>query len=81
MATKWQNTENFFDLRHKTTEEAGYDVLTTHRGNTLDQALMTADSVARALSRLIGVLHERGLLHDDEVVNILYLHNYVKVED
>lgn len=80
MATMWASLW-YYGKRPVSTEDAGYHELTDHEGGQVETAASTAEASARAISALVAVLHDRGLLQDDEVVRILGLHSFAKVED
>ena len=77
--TKWK--QKWGSDRHRSTAEVGERELGDAEGGQVERALGIADNAVRALARLVEVLHERGLLTDDEVVRVLDLHGYDKVED
>jgi hypothetical protein len=66
--------------RPLSTADAGKEALTNHEGGQVECATQTAVATARAISELVSVLHERGLLRDEDVVRVLGLHGYEPVE-
>jgi len=77
--TKWQ--EKWGSWRILGTASAGERVLGDAEGGQVERALRIADNAVCALARLVEVLHDKDLLTEDEVVRVLDLHGYKKVED
>jgi len=77
--TKWK--QQWGADRHLSTAAAGARELGDAEGGQVERALRIADNAVCALARLVEVMHDKGLLTDDEVVRVLDLHGYDKVED
>jgi hypothetical protein len=76
--TKWKP---HWGDREFSTAGAGERELGDAEGGQVERALRVSDNAICALARLVEVLHDKGLLTDDEVVRVLDLHGYDKVED
>lgn len=76
---KWK--ELWGSRKEFSTAEAGENVLGDAEGGQVERAARVADNAVCALSRLVQILHKKGLLTDAEVVFVLDLHGYEKVED
>jgi hypothetical protein len=77
---KWVSQWHRSGKRYRTAE-AGTRQLGSAEGGAVERAERIADNAAEAVSRLAEVLHDKGLLTDAEVVQVLDLYGYEKVED
>lgn len=78
--TRWKPLWSTSDCTY-TTADAGEFALTDRDGGIAESALSMAENTAGAVSRLVEMLHEKGILTTDEVYQVLELYGYEPVED
>lgn len=77
--TKWE--QNWYATGPFRTAAAGERVLGNAEGGVAERGERMADNAICALSRLVQLLHDKGVLTDSEVQHVLDMHGYEKVED